>query len=280
MKSIRILFVIPFLFSAIYGSAIEPDDIRVYKTVEGTELTLHIFNPSDHREEDKRPAIVFFFGGGWEKGNPEHFYRQSEHLASRGMVAICADYRTASRHNTSPAECVEDGKSAMRWVRGHADELGIDPDQLAAGGGSAGGHIAAATALLDGFNKERDDNSVSCRPNALVLFNPVIDNGPDGYGYERVKDYWEAFSPLHNIREGAPPTLILLGTEDELIPVKTVKKFEKEMLSVGSRCEVVLYEGQEHGFFNEVKFERTLAEMDRFLVSLGYLKPTISSEDE
>jgi acetyl esterase len=257
--------------SPVFGAP-EPDRVIPYKGVGDAQLTLHVFNPPGHRVEDARPAIVFFFGGGWNRGGPEQFHRQSAHLASRGMVAICADYRTRDRHGTSPDACVRDGKSALRWVRAHAAELGIDPNRIAAGGGSAGGHVAAATAMLEGFNEPGEDTATSSRPDALVLFNPVIDNGPVGYGHDRVKDYWRDFSPLHNIRAGAPATLLLLGTEDRLVPVATAEDFSARMLEAGVRCELVLYEGQPHGFFNRAKFNETLAEMDRFLVSLGFLE--------
>ena len=108
-----------------------------------------------------------------------------------------------------------------------------------------------------------------------MLFNPVIDNGPGGYGYERIGKEYKKFSPLHNINEGAPPTIILVGTKDKLIPVETVKYYKTVMEKVGSRCDLKLYEGEVHGFFNYRNFEyykKTLIEADKFLVSLGYLK--------
>ncbi len=266
---------------AAHAKAPSPDAIMPYKQTEQGELDLHIFYPEGHQPTDKTPAIVFFFGGGWKNGSPSQFYSQCEYLASRGMVAIAAEYRIESKHGTSPQECVKDGKSALRWVRAHAAELGIDPDRLAAGGGSAGGHVAAATALVDDYNDDSDDLSVSCRPDALVLFNPVIDNGPDGYGYERVEAYWESFSPMNNIDADAPPTIFFLGTEDHLIPVSTAEEYQKRMEAKGVRCDVFIYEGQGHGFFNQGKspesFYQTVTEADRFLASLGYLEgePTL-----
>ncbi|MEW4530683.1 alpha/beta hydrolase [Maioricimonas sp. JC845] len=264
--------------AAAQESKTKPDRVVLFKTTEQGPLKLHIFEPEGHKATDQRPAIVFFFGGGWVGGSASHFYPQSQYLADRGMVAICAEYRIRSKHKTTPFECVADGKSAMRWVRSHADELGIDPDRLAAGGGSAGGHVAAATATLPGLDDPADDLSVSCVPNALVLFNPVYDNGPDGYGYDRVKERWQEISPLHNIREGIPPAIVFLGTKDRLVPVATGKAFQKKMEDVGSRSELMLWEGAEHGFFNPGKgdgtaYHETVAAMDRFLTELGYLKP-------
>jgi len=256
---------------------IEPDTIVEYKRIDDVKLNLHIFNPPNHTFADKRPAIVFFFGGGWKGYRPKHFYNQSKYLASRGMVTICAEYRTENEHKTPPKECVKDGKSAIRWIRSHAAVLGIDPDKLAAGGGSAGGHVAAATGTIKGFNENGEDTTISCRPNALVLFNPVFDNGPNGYGHDRVKEYWKEFSPLHNIDKNVPPTIVLLGTKDRLIPVATTEKYKEQMEKHGVRCDLHLYKDQKHGFFNSTKYYETLLEADKFLSSLGYLtgKPTL-----
>ena len=251
------------------------DHIVTYKKAGNAALELHIFLPDDHKPSDSRPAIVFFHGGGWNGGSPKQFYPHSDYLSARGMVAITAGYRLKNTHGTTPREAVMDGKSAMRWVRRHAEEWGIDPDMIAAGGGSAGGQIAAATATVHGFDDEGEDPDVSVRPNALVLFNPVYDNGPDGYGYDRVEAYWREFSPLHNIDENTPPAIVFLGTEDHLVPVATAEEFRDRMLQHGIRSELLLFEGAGHGFFNyrgdKQYYRATVAEMDRFLTSLGYL---------
>jgi acetyl esterase len=252
-----------------------PDRSLEYKTIGKTKLKLHLFNPEVHKPSDKRPAIVFFFGGGWNGGSPSQFFPHCKYLASRGMVAMSAEYRVKSRNNTTPRECVRDGKSAVRWIRQHAEELGIDPGRIAAGGGSAGGHVAAATGTTRGFEEEGEDLRISSRPDALVLFNPVFDNGPNGYGHTRVKTYWKEFSPIHTISQDTPPTIVFLGTKDKLIPVKTAKEYKRLMEEKGRRCDLHLYEGQPHGFFNYTKKEnytKTVIEMDRFLASLRYLE--------
>jgi len=245
-------------------------------------LHLHVFKPEGHQTSDKRPAIVFFHGGGWSKGDPNQFFPQSRHLADRGMVAISAQYRLTKKDGVKPWDCVSDAKSAIRWVRQHAAELGIDPGRIAAGGGSAGGHLAAATANIKAFEPEGEDPSISSKPDALVLFNPVANNGPGGFGHGGVKGVWQDFSPMHNIDENSPPTLLMNGTADRLVPVDEIREYERRMKEAGGRCEVRIYEGQGHAFFNYNKkeyYEKTKAEMDAFLVSLGYLPPEPQAGD-
>lgn len=268
------------------GAGLKPDDTIVFKNVPGeiTELKLHVFYPEDYDSNGKHPAIVFFFGGGWNGGSADQFYPHAKYLASRGMVAISADYRTKRSHGVLPYKCVEDGKSAIRYVRQHAKELGIDPNRIASGGGSAGGHVSAATATLERFDNDKAIE-ISSVPDALVLFNPVYDNGPNGYGFERVKDYWEFFSPMNNLKAGQPPAIVFLGDKDNLIPVSTAEAYQQHMHQLGIRSELMIFGGQAHGFFNWHRdktpnkeiFVATLSATDAFLASLGFLEgePTI-----
>src|SRR4051812_15353431 len=122
---------------------------RLYRKAPEGELFLHLYFPADWKRDDARPVIVFFFGGGWKTGSYQQFVPQSEYFASRGLVAASADYRIKSKHGTGPAEAVEDAKAAVSWLRAHAHELGIDANKIIASGGSAGGHLAVATALLE-----------------------------------------------------------------------------------------------------------------------------------
>jgi acetyl esterase len=254
---------------------------RDYKTVAARQLKLVIYNPPGWKAADRRPAIVFFFGGGWVGGDPKQFSKQSAYLASRGMVAICVEYRCIPSGDKGPPQvCCADAKSAIRHVRTHAAQLGIDPQRIAGGGGSAGGHLAAFTALVGGLDDPADDLKVSCKPDALVLFNPVLNNGPGQWGYARVGERFREFSPAHNLAKGGPPTAVFLGDSDRLIPVSTVRDFEEGMKKANSRCDVHIYPNAGHGFFNrEPHLTQTLLEVDRFLASLGWLQgePTIKA---
>ena len=260
------------------------DEVRSYKKVGDRELKLHIAKPADWKATDQRPALVFFFGGGWVGGTPEQFRGQSEYLATRGLVGIRVEYRVIPKGDAGPPTvCCADAKSALRWVRAHAGELGVDPQRIGAAGGSAGGHLAAFTGLVAGQDDPLDDLKVSAKANALVLFNPVFDNGPiGGWGTARVGDRVKDFSPAHNITAAAPPAIVFLGREDGLIPVATVERFQANMKAAGVRCDAHFYEGQAHGFFNQEPFKsRTLTEADKFFASLGWLKgpPTLKEPD-
>ncbi|TXE13640.1 alpha/beta hydrolase [Algoriphagus aquimarinus] len=264
-----------FITLLFWTSTSFAQEVFSYKTVDTTELLMEVYYPDNMNTSDEYPALVFFFGGGWNSGSRAQFEHQAAYFAKRGMVCFLVDYRTKNQHKTSPFESVSDAKSAIRYLRKNASKFHIAPDKIIASGGSAGAHLAAATALIEDYNESTDNLEISPVPNALILFNPVIDNGPGGYGYERIGDHYKNFSPLHNIKSGAPPTLFLLGTNDNLVPVVTAQYYQMVMEKVGSRCDLILYQDQPHGFFNYSNFENykmTVQASDDFLQSLGYLQ--------
>ena len=256
-------------------------NLILYKTIDTIKLYLEVHHAETNHA--KNPAIIFFFGGGWIGGNRSHFIHHAQYFKKRGITCFLADYRIANIHGTTPFESLRDAKSAIRYLRAHANQLNIDPQKVIAAGGSAGGHLAAATAMIDGFDDDQDDMSVDCVPNALVLYNPVIDNGPAGYGFERIGPSYKSFSPLHNIDCLVPPTILFLGTEDPLIPVETAEYYANSINRIGGRCDLHLFQGQRHGFFNYRNFDHyrtTVILTDEFLVDLGYVDqdPVVSIE--
>ncbi|MGZ0656261.1 alpha/beta hydrolase [Coraliomargarita sp. W4R72] len=275
MRLFCILLITTSIFTRLYAQ--ERGFItETYKTVGSAELKVWISESVADTATDRiaKPAIVFFYGGGWVGRNIFHFESQAKHLAERGMIAVLADYRSRNTYGGTPFDCVADAKSAMRYIRANAARLGIDPERIAAGGGSAGGHLAIATAVIEGLNDDSDDSSISSRPNALVLFNPVYDNGPDGYGYDRIGDRYLEFSPYHNLYAGMAPTLAMFGSKDRLVPVETITEFDLQMAKLGNVCDTYIYEGADHAFFNGEPYKSdTIQKMDQFLTGLGYLEP-------
>lgn len=257
-----------------------PEGVKefAYKQTPQGELKLLVHYPAGWKAADQRPAIVFFFGGGWKNGTPGQFLNQATYLATRGMVTVRADYRVQSRQQTTPEKAVEDAKSAVRWVRAHAVELGVDPQRIVASGGSAGGHLAACTGMTDAYEAKHEDAKVSSRPNAMVLFNPALDlaeldvagKWPEG------KDIVPQIDPARFIRKGLVPTVIFFGTADRMLD--HARLFADKSKALGNRCEVFTAAEQPHGFFNRAPWQEvTLRQTDVFLTSLGYLKgePTV-----
>ena len=266
---------------------IKPDRIVPYKTVDGFTLSVSIFNPPGHTAANPKPGIVFFHGGGFNVGAPSNFYAQAQYLASRGMVAISVEYRIRTRHQTTQHEAIMDAFSAMRWVRQHTADLGLDPKRIAVAGGSAGGFLAAAVTTLSGLDQPGEDTTTGTRPNALILFNSMIDRGPGSRAFGKVEaamgDKWKTISPLHNLYSNFPPTIHFLGRADKNITVVSAQKMKTEIEKIGGRCDLHLYDGQAHGFFNygrdgDTHYRLTLIAADKFLTSLGWLTgpPTLS----
>lgn len=269
---------------------------HVYKVIDGVQLSMKSYRKrsGEHSEQTSqgrsfkesagtlagkpngnsaetlagKPAILFFFGGGWVGGTIDQFEPHSRYFAERGIVAFTADYRVKSRHETTPFESVSDGKSAVQWLQEHADELGIDPERIVVAGGSAGGHVAASTAIL------RDQPpSLHRMPAALVLFNPVVDTTPAGFGSTTIGERYMELSCTHHITAQLPPTLLFHGTADKTVPFANAEAFRDRMLQHGNRCELVAYEGEGHGFFNFARhreiYEQTVHTASQFLQSLG-----------
>jgi len=263
----------------------------IYKTVNGADLRLHVFSPAGHAPGSRSAAAVFFFGGGWLFGDIRRYQTQATHLALRGVVTVLVDYRVKCRHGSTIMDSVADAKSAMRWVRGHAAELGLDPSRIAAVGSSAGGQLAAAAALISDFDDPADP-PLDPRPNALVLYNPGLDlASPSALQKlqtllgQNVAAHGRDLSPIDHLDRGLPPTIVFQGTADELVSPAVAETFCKRARASKAQCEVVLYNGAPHGFTEVwlglenaslgMKTERwaadTSSRTDAFLTKLGWL---------
>ena len=274
IKEIIAIGILGMTLTATAADKPKPDKVMQYKKVGDVVLKAHVFYPKDHKPTDKKPVIGFFFGGGWVGGSPRQFYQQARFLNKQGMVAISFEYRIKKKHKTTPFECVKDGKSAIRWIRKNADKLGVDPDRVVSSGGSAGGHVAACTGVIKDHEEDGDDLTVSSMPNAMVLFNPVIDTTKKGYGAEKVKGRETEISPCHHVRKGIVPTIIFHGTNDTTVPFENEERFTKLMKKAGTECVLSAFDGAGHGFFNPGRFkdkngvssfDRTMKETVEFL---------------
>jgi acetyl esterase len=256
-------------------------DAFVYEQAGGRDLKLYVFEPpkSDYRKP--RGAVVLFHGGGWSTGSAAEIFGQARYFASLGMVGISVEYRLADGKDITPFEAVEDAKASLRWVRGHAAVMNVDPKKIAAYGESAGAHLAAATAIIGENPTEQDLNAV---PNAMVLFSPALNIEQN----ERFKELAGAgrdvasISPMRHVRKAMPPTIILTGALDERIPATTLIDYCGKMKQAHNRCELEIYPGVGHmleppdergtgsGNSSKTKYDAFL-KLDQFLLSLGFL---------
>lgn len=250
-----------------------------YLSIDDINLNLHIFEPIN-KSSAPTPCLLFFFCGGWHGFDISKFYPQSTYLATRGIKCINVEVRVNPIHQTTPLECLKDAKSAVRWVRSNAEKLNIDQDKIITAGGSAAGHISISTAIIDQYYNEQDDLSVSCKPNAIVLFNPALNTTLKQKAIDKAGgiEIARSISPIHHLNKNVPPVIIMHGTNDDIVSCDQATAFKEAMDKINKPCTLHLYEGQGHGFFNyfdgnNTYFDQTLKATDNFLVSLGYLEP-------
>ncbi|MBL9156003.1 MAG: alpha/beta hydrolase [Verrucomicrobiales bacterium] len=248
--------------------SLQPDRVIVYKKIADRELELRVFLPEGWKAGDRRPCFHIIHGGGWGGMDPSRMYPFAADFARRhGMVGISVQYRLYQPGIATVFDCVKDARSSVRYVRAHAGELGIDPAKIVVSGGSAGGHLAASTAVFDAVNEETDDLAVSCRPDVMILLFPVIDTSAEGYGQAKIGERWRELSPLHHVRAGLPPTLTFHGTGDTVTPFAGAKAFHEAMLAAGNKSALDVNEGGKHGYlmFEESLYEDTLTKAAAFL---------------
>jgi len=255
---------------------------HVYAQPGGTQLKAYVFSLGKPGGE-RRPAIVLLHGGGWAMGEPAWAFSRAQHFAKRGMVAIAAQYRLSDQKAITPHEAMADAREVIRWVRAHADSLGIDPKRVAAYGWSAGAHLAAAAAIFDdGAPRDSD----TARPDALVLVSPALSLVGDSWVQRLLIGRGSArdISPDEHVRKGLPPALILQGDVDTVTPVTGARRFCERMRAAGNVCELHVYEGFGHLFTpagtpddgspqsDPATSADAARRADRFLESLGFLK--------
>jgi len=278
--------------------ALDEAEAIVYRSTSEEDLKLWIYRPTTSNAvgpRERTPAIVFIHGGGWGGGHASYFAPQAYYFAQRGILSVTLNYRLTNslteniprkvpkREKSYIEDCVRDAKSAMRWLRSRADELGIDPDRIVVSGGSAGAHIAMCLGTMNAFNNPEDDLALSPHPNAMILFNPAIDFIESEQGRkigramaDRLGLPLETLSPAHLVDTKTAPTLILSGEKDTLIPPALVYRFLERMAAVDRPARFVEYAGAGHGFFNfwparNPYFVSTIEKADEYLVELGYL---------
>jgi acetyl esterase len=255
----------------------------VYKKVGNLELSVDMFYTAASQQKKGNSAIAFFHGGGWVFGDPSEFHEACRRFARKGYVTFSFQYRlsrnvdgTYPNIDITPVESTKDARSAMRWLRENAGSLKINPEKIVAGGQSAGGQLALATALIDKVNEISDDLKISPVPNALLLYSSNVNTMEawvDMLLGKRREEIW-SISPYHNLRKSMPPVIEFRGDADNQVLPYTVEMFKTKMAELGNYYEEYVYPGRKHylaegnnkyaTYFDEEILEKTDAFLDKF----------------
>jgi acetyl esterase/lipase len=252
---------------------IEGTEPFVYRATPTGVLRLHVLRPA--AETSTGAAVIGISMGGWMSGNVANFMPNARLLAARGVTVIMPDIRSWCRDGANIVDQVVDSKAAVRWVRSHAVELGIDPARIAVAGGSSAGHLALSTAMFAEIDAA-EERVTKSRPDLLLLFFPCVDPTSEieqAVSEPAIGTRGAEVSPLLHLAAGLPPTIILQGTDDPLLD--NVREFCRRSGELGNSCDYHEYAGAKHGFMRQGQdhYEEGFAALLAFLERRGFASP-------
>jgi acetyl esterase len=224
----------------------------IYRDLKPELLRLFVVKPDGWRTNDHRPAMIYFFGGAWTRGNATKSIGWARMVAKWGMVGIAPDYRTVERYGATPVESTADARAAMRWVDDHATELGVDTNKIVVGGSSAGGHLALWTAINKVPFGSTPEESPTTKPAALILISAPADTTPAAWDnnpklLQRFGPHIGDVSPMQNLDTKMPPILMFHGDADKTVPYRIAVALNARLLATSNVCEFVTIPGGGHG---------------------------------
>jgi acetyl esterase/lipase len=274
-KKILFLFAVTLFTGVITAAEVKPKkppvfptDVRVEQGAAylsaGREEKADLYFPTNATKGAKLPAIVWIHGGGWNNGdrNGRREIAVCSTLARNGYITMSIDYKLAyGKYEVWPTN-LWDCKTAVRWLRVNADQLGIDPKRIGVAGGSAGGHLAAMVALTtptDGLNPAEPYGKVSCAVSCCVDMYGIADVGTYheakmlGKTFEEAPELYKIASPVTYVRSNSPPFLIMCGTADKTVNPDQSKLLAKTLKDAGAQEQLVVIPGAPHSFDLEPK---------------------------
>lgn len=269
-----------------------PDNVKhtpdiEYGNVDGRSLKLDLYQPTD--VDGPAAGLIFIHGGAWKGGKKEDYRYYCLLFAQKGYVVTSIEYRLL-KEKIYPA-AIQDCKCAVRWMRANAFELGVDPDRLAAIGGSAGGHLSMMVGYssdVPGFEGNGGHADVSSAVRCIVNIYGPTDLTTDfvrenEYANRATKEFlgkrlqedealFEEASPITYVDADDPPTLILHGTIDDIVPINQGDLLAAKLTEVGVPYLYDRLPGWPHSMdVAKPVNDRCVWLMERFLAE--YLKP-------
>ncbi|WP_165942672.1 alpha/beta hydrolase [Micromonospora sp. KC721] len=253
-------------FSGPSGGASAPATTETYATVDGVELKADVWQPTGRPAGGSRTAMIYVFGGGWVSGDRAQMPAYFQWLTSRGVTVFAVDYRLATPTRPAWDKAPGDVKCAVGWVRANATRHGIDPHRIVLGGNSAGANLAMLVAYTAGDTRvpatcPTGDTSVRA---VVEFYGPTDlitthrDTGSTdarrmvetylGGTPATVPERYRRNSPVTYVRPGLPPTLILQGGRDSVVPAAQATDLADRLTAVGVPNELVMLPATEHSF--------------------------------
>lgn len=263
-----LIFLIP-----IHASRAD-DDVKitpdvVYGHKYGMALTFDVYQP---QKQANGAGVLFMVSGGWYSKwtDPQNMVGWFKPLLDEGFTVFSV------RHGSSPKfiipEVVEDVRRSVRFIRLHSNEYGVNPDQLGVWGGSAGGHLSLVlgTTSDKGDSKEKDPVlQNSDRVAAVVAYYPPTDlrefvdeKSPYYHRFPALQfdaDLADDFSPVLHVTPDDPPTLLIHGDQDKLVPISHSENIMKEFQTQKVPAELLVIKNAAHGFQGDDKTQASQA---------------------
>jgi acetyl esterase/lipase len=242
LAEVVILVLLGGLGSAVAAQSEEPNQQSAAPSLttsleygDDPQQVIHVYEPAPRPAP--RPAVVFFSGGGYDIGDPLWVLDSARQMAEAGYVAFAAGYRLhdpSTGTNLWPAQ-LEDAQAAVRWIRAHAADYGVDPDRICALGHSSGGHLASLVGMTDGRDtSDPDIGGISSRVTCVVSVSGDVDLTignpyPEqtavyesllGASYAEDPAAWRAVSPAYLVDTETVPILLIHGTRDTNVDVQ------------------------------------------------------------
>jgi acetyl esterase/lipase len=280
-----VLFWVAFITVARAANINIENDV-VYGRPNGKPMRLDIYHPIRFTEKPQ-PAVLLVHGGGWIYGDKWQMRHTAEMTATAGFVAFSINYRLVSGPNTRWPAQLDDVQRAVRWVRAHAVQYGVDPDRIGAIGESAGGHLVTFLGTSD--TRDNSDPALSqysSRVQCVVdMYGPQVLVGDDGWkspddrktqAYsliaqliggkpeENVEALREA-SPLWRVDAKSSPFLIFHGGRDHRVPQRHSETLDAHLRKAGVESTLIIFPDEGHGFGKKEDIDRFDVETVRFL---------------
>ena len=210
-----------------------------FKNSEGEELPIDFHYPDGYEKGGDYPAMIWFYGGGWLRGSINGMEKFTEPFRQAGYICVCPQYRTKESHNATPVDANNDAQFAVKFVLENAEKFGINKDRLIGGGHSAGGQLISIMECNEEFG-------LSGTFKAILLSNPVINTGEEGFGFKELGKEWAKYCPYTNLKK-IPPTIICHGEDDAVMSTDCMMKFAARAMENGCICQLDIFKDEAHG---------------------------------